>query len=478
MKAILIGAGRVAHELLRRMGEAWTEVVVVSASAERLERTKAVRDVATLLGDGSSRVVLERAGLEDADALVALTGDDRVNLEACRLAREEGIVRIAAVLSDPGSATAFQDLGVTAFSPALLVARQLELTLETRRISSTAFAGGLAEVIEAKIEHDSPVRGKSLGELHSSRWLVGAIRRGRRLIIPHGDTVFMEGDLVTVVGAASDFGEIVRTFLSGQARFPLDFGKRVAVALIGRGLDQLADEAVSLVRYTRATELIVVYRDPARGPADAPRIEALLERLPKTADGVEVLRRPVESRPLKALAGVAAEESVGVLVLPAPARHGPIARRRVATAVALGQRLGIPILLSRGTHSYARILVPARKTPAGLAAMRAAIDLAQVGSPSLIGLAVVDPEFIAGEAAVEKATRDLDWLRAEAAVQGVRMEGFLERGNPVKLFASRAAEVDLLVLGVSPRARLLDVKVVHHLATRCRCSVLLVPTLE
>ena len=78
-----------------------------------------------------------------------------------------------------------------------------------------------------------------------------AILRDNELIVPHGNTVLRTDDRVTVVGAAADFSLIVRTFTAGAARFPLDFGKRVAVILDSRAdLDGPVGEAINLTRNT------------------------------------------------------------------------------------------------------------------------------------------------------------------------------------------------------------------------------------
>ena len=199
MRLILLGAGGVSRELLRRLGDVW-EATVVDPDEQRLARLASIRTVRTVAGDGSSRVVLERAGLTGADALIAATSDDDVNLEACRLAREAGIVRIGAVARRPDRVEDYRGLGVTVESPQALAARRLELSLESRRLASAAFAGGRAEAIELRIETDSPVRGRRLRELAAESYIVGAILRGDELIVPHGETVLEAGDLVTIVG--------------------------------------------------------------------------------------------------------------------------------------------------------------------------------------------------------------------------------------------------------------------------------------
>ena len=110
-------------------------------------------------------------------------------------------------------------------------------------------------------------------------------------MVPHGDTVLEAGDLVTVVGAGVDFAEIVRTFTSGQAHFPLDFGKRVAVALDGKAdLNGSYLEAVNLVRASQATSVLLVHRDPdsIREESRSAQLRTLIDEAPALADGVEV----------------------------------------------------------------------------------------------------------------------------------------------------------------------------------------------
>ncbi|NIL99753.1 MAG: hypothetical protein GTN89_02080, partial [Acidobacteria bacterium] len=215
MRAILVGAGTLGCELLKRIGDRWV-VTVVDRDPACLVAAQRVRSVPVVEGDGSSRIVLKRAGLERAAAMIAATNDDDVNLEAVRLAAESGVHRIIARANDPASATILRSWGAHVVSPKSLAARQLELSLENRRVSSVAFAEGRAEAMEFRITEDSPVRGRLLKTFGSCPWMVGAILRRNELVIPHGDTCFEPGDLVTVVGASSDFAEMVRTFTSGE----------------------------------------------------------------------------------------------------------------------------------------------------------------------------------------------------------------------------------------------------------------------
>ncbi|MCB2223273.1 MAG: NAD-binding protein [Actinobacteria bacterium] len=478
MKAIVVGAGGTTRELLRRLGELW-EICVIDVDRTRLDEVAGVRAVEVVEGDGSSRVTLERAGLAEADAVVAATNDDDVNLEVCRLARTTGLIRLVAVAARPERAPDYREADVPVISPHSLTARRLELSLEPRRVASTAFARGRAEAIEFRIAEDSPVRGIALRDLHAESWLVAAILRENRLIVPHGNTVLRTDDQVTVVGAAADFPLIVRTFTAGAARFPLDHGKRVAVVLDARAdLEGPVAEAINLTRNTQASSLLVVHRrtDTITDETHARDVAAMLDEAEERAAGVEINRRPVEGPPLRALASLTAEESVGVVVLAAPA-SGWLGRWRAVRALRSSAELGLPVLWSRGTHPYQQVVTPARDTRAAAAAARAAIDVAAYGKGEVTGAAVVAPMFLTGADGRDDALRSLTRLREEAAVQGVPVHRKLRHGNPVRVLLEESEGANLLVLARSPRpATLLRPGTVGHLLARVPVSVLVVPS--
>ncbi len=481
MRLILLGAGGVSRELLRRLGDVW-EATVVDPDERRLARLAAIRTVRTLAGDGSSRVVLERAGLSGADALIAATGDDDVNLEACRLAREAGILRIGAAARRPDRVEDYRALGVTVESPQALAARRLELSLESRRLASAAFAGGRAEAIELRIETDSPVRGRKLRELAAESYIVGAILRGDDLIVPHGETVLEAGDLVTIVGKGAEFAEIVRTFTGGTGRFPMDYGKRIAVALTAApDENQTVFEALTLVRNTRASALVLVYHDPkrVRDPTKADEVRAWLEQLERHAEGVELRPRPVTGSVIGALVEQPMRESIGTLVLDG-GRTRAAARTAAARAIRAVRRTATPVLLARGGHPYRRIVVPARRTGAGRSAARAAIDLARFCQAPIEAIAVTDPEFLSGGGAPLEARHAIAVLEEEAAVQNVAVHGAIARGNPVLQIQRHAAPGDLLVIAVPDHAhrRRFGRELAGLIAGRYPHSVLLVPAAE
>ncbi|MCP3976509.1 MAG: hypothetical protein GY720_18635 [bacterium] len=478
MRALLVGARGPGYELLRRLSDVW-DIVLIDTDPTALQAAEDVREFTSVVGDASSRVVLNRAGIDGAAALVAASFDDDRNLEAVRIARDAGVLRIVGVAHDAERLDEYRELGVSAVSADTLAARSIEVLMEPRRVISTTFADGKAEAIEFRISPDAPVRGKRLAQLHADSWVIAAVLRDDELIVPKGSTTLEAGDRVTVVGAAAEFPSIVKTFTSGESRFPLNFGRKVAVMLDSvDDLDRDVSEAIDVVRSTPAEGLVVLHHDP-EAMTDSGEIDALnklLDELGSRTEGIEISLRPVSGDLESALLALPAAESVGILVTTLRTGSSLLARYRIAKRVTQYAATGTPVLVSRGRHPYAAVLVPARRTVAGEIAARAAIDVAKTSNAALVGVTAVAPAFVSGQEAVDDARESAAWLREEAAVQGVQVRRRLRRGNPVRVIEELAGVASLLVLSLPARGMsVVQPGITGHLLGRVSSSVLLVP---
>ena len=451
MRAVVIGAGASARELIRRLGDSWS-VVVVDINEDRFAEIAAIRDTDTVLGDGSSAVVLKQAGIEGAVAVVAATSSDDVNLEVAKLARDAGVEQVIALARVPERMDEYRALGVDVISPARLAARGMEIAMEPRKVASTTFADGRAEAIEFEISPDSPVQGKALKEIHSELWVVAAILRDGKLVVPHGNTRLLTGDKVTVVGSAADFAQVVRTFAGGISRFPLNFGRKVVVPLVNEADRATSvEEAAYFVRNSNAAELLILHRDPdqIKNQAEADELLRIIETLDSETLGVEVDHRSVQGDPVGAGVAVASEESVGTIVVSLPRRSSTRPYSRMPSILNSLASANVPILLTRGDTRFTSIIAPARRTVSGDVAGRAAIDIAKRAGVKVVGVAVANPVFMGRDDLKEKRAATA-WLRREAAVQDVDVERHVVRGNPVKVLASVTGPDTLLVVSMPP----------------------------
>lgn len=476
MDAIIVGAGGVTRALLRLLGEGWS-VTVIEQTEERLQVLAGAGPVTTLVGDGSSEVVLRRAGLEHTEALIAATDDDAVNVAACRLALAAGVPRVAASIAHPERARDYAELGVRFVSRDQLAASRIAHIIEPRGIVTTEFVGGRASVIEFHLAGDSPVVGHALRDLPRGEWIVGAILRGEQLIIPHGDTVFAAGDMVTVVGSAGAFSETVRAFTSGEARFPLQYGTDIAVVLRDAGVTATFAEAAYLTRVTRAEGVIAIA--PEREAEEAGE-DPLPGELGEVADGVDVeVRRAPGGGEDTTLREVLRRESVGVLVV-TPGR-GLTAGLSLRRSWRLARSAEVALLVARGSQPYTRVFVPARLTSTGRLAARAGIDIARALGVPVTGIAIDEPAFARRGRGGDGRQAAIGWLKDEANVQGVSVDAVTREGNPVRMFvneADAAGSGALAVLAGGPNGGLFRVSIAEHIAQRAACSVLIVPELS
>ena len=464
MRTIMIGAGGITRAVLGRLGERW-EVMVVDTDQDRLERAATIRPIVPVVGDGSSRVVLERAGMAEADAVVVAVDDDEIGIEACRLAREAGVDRVIAVALSSERLADYRRTGAAVVSADRLAARHVEINLERRRVSSAAFANGRAEAVEFRISPDSPLRERPLRELGLHSWLVVAVLRGDELIVPNGMTELQTDDLVTVVGAADDLGAMVATFTSGSARFPLEYGRAVAlVAATPAELAALLPEAMAFTRATAAESLVVVHDAAAAGMAT--RVEEA------SADDEAFELRPLGVPDLggKALGELRARESIGTFVLPHP--RGRLA---AVSSLRMTASLATPVLFAAGGASpYRDVITPGRDTPGAWRATWVAIDVAAELSLELVAVGVIPPRFIAGEEQAEEVRAAVSRVREEASVHGVSVRAHTQRGNPVRSFTDFGAE-HLIVLAAGQRPTLFTPGITGHVLASSRSSILVVP---
>ena len=311
MKVIIVGAHGEAKELINRISTGWS-VSVIDIDQENLRNFNPNRQIEKYQGDGTSTLVLKKAGIETASAVITLTHDDEVNLEILKLAKSHNILRLSSVLNNESNIKSYQDLDAELVDPHILLARRFEQILEPRRVVSQAFAGGRAEAIELEVNSDSPVRGKKLKDIGSDYFIVGALLRKGNVVIPHGDTELETGDLVTVVLQSGAFGNVIKLFSGSESRFPLEFGKNTA--LIINSEDELKNltEAEFYTRNTKAEELVLISQETIFTDSletDETTFEAILkDQKFKTVN--------IEKNSLKEIEAKLDELSIGTLIVP------------------------------------------------------------------------------------------------------------------------------------------------------------------
>src|SRR6202789_3110104 len=112
MYAIIVGAGKVGRNLARELIAKGHEITLLEASRPRYLSIEEEFEHAAQYGDATELWVLERAGIQRADLVIAVTGDDEDNILICQVAKEKyGCDRIFARVNNPRNLDHFKTLG-------------------------------------------------------------------------------------------------------------------------------------------------------------------------------------------------------------------------------------------------------------------------------------------------------------------------------------------------------------------------------
>ena len=101
MRILIVGAGAVGFHLARHLSEEGHDIVLIDPDSERTAFAQDQLDILTVTGNGASLAILEVAGIDKADMLVAVTNVDEVNLVACMSAMQYGVDVKVARISNP-----------------------------------------------------------------------------------------------------------------------------------------------------------------------------------------------------------------------------------------------------------------------------------------------------------------------------------------------------------------------------------------
>jgi trk system potassium uptake protein TrkA len=200
---IIVGAGKVGWNLARELLEKQHEVTVIEEDRHRYLTVEQELEHNIQYGDASELWVLERAGIQRADLVIAVTGDDEDNILICQVAREKYLVeRIIARVNNPRNLEHFELLGIKpSVSATDLILRLIEHEVpEYGLVHLLDFPEERLEIIEMLLEKDSKVAGQRVGDLDmpEGSLLISVLREGRGFV-PGPDTVLEPGDEVLAV---------------------------------------------------------------------------------------------------------------------------------------------------------------------------------------------------------------------------------------------------------------------------------------
>lgn len=240
MKIIILGAGQVGASTAEILSRENNDITLVDTNSQVLEGLQDRLDIRTVAGPASSPLVLQRAGGEDADMVLAVTNSDEINMVACQIAHslfntptKIARVRASDYLEYPDL---FRNdaIPIDVFiSPEQVITDQIQRLIEyPGALQVIDFADGKIRLVGLRAYHGGALVGQELRELEkhlpSVNVRVAAIYRRERAIIPTGKTRIELDDEVFFIATRDDIHQVMQELRSSE-----QVGKRVIIAGAG-----------------------------------------------------------------------------------------------------------------------------------------------------------------------------------------------------------------------------------------------------
>jgi trk/ktr system potassium uptake protein len=266
MKILILGAGQVGSSAAYHLSrEEANEVTVVDRRPNVLRELQDRLDIRTVVGHAAHPEVLDRAGANDADIVVALTDTDEANMVACQVAytlfhtpTKIARIRAAEYMNAKGLFTQDAIPVDVRISPEQLVCEYVEqLILYPGASQVLDFANGRVRLVGVRADRDGLLVGQRIATLRehvpNTEGRIAAIYRQGKAMLPEGDTVIREGDEVFFIADRKD----IRVFMSEMRRLE-DPVRRVVIAGGGNIGVRLA------LALEQTNQVKIIERDPKR----------------------------------------------------------------------------------------------------------------------------------------------------------------------------------------------------------------------
>lgn len=273
MQIIIVGCGKVGYTLVEQLSGEDHNIVVVDIKEERVRSITDDLDAMGVIGNGASYQTLLEAGIKQADLLIAVTNSDEQNLLCCVIAKKAGNCKTIARVRNPiyNEELEFlrKELGLAMIiNPEMASAAEIARIFQfPSAIKIDTFAKGRIEMLHFRVTADCKLNNYGLIHIRTTLKcdvLVCIVTRGEQVIIPRGDFIFKEGDIVAIVSTPSNANEFFR-------KIGINIGRIHSAMIVGGGK----------IAYYLARRLLSVGTDVKIIEIDRERCEQLSELLPR-----------------------------------------------------------------------------------------------------------------------------------------------------------------------------------------------------
>src|SRR5574341_526731 len=212
MKILIVGAGAVGFNLAKQLSKEGHDISVVEKDPNLVKLITEKLDVFVVSGSASSPITLEEAGIKNADMVLAVTNSDEINMVVCTLSHGYGVKTKIARIRNPEFTDEQPILHQNGFyidhviNPEKITINSiLDIIGTPGAIYVADFTAGDILLRGFNVPPDAPIAGKKLSELKevesTDSFLIVAIQRNEKMVIPTGETKLMPHDNIFVLVA-------------------------------------------------------------------------------------------------------------------------------------------------------------------------------------------------------------------------------------------------------------------------------------
>lgn len=200
---IIAGGGKVGYQLARTFVRRGDEVLVIDKRPQRYQMLHDELGGVACFGDACEIRTMVSVGMERADLVVAVTGDDEDNFVICQVAmRWFGVPRAIARVNNPRNEEIFHRLGVNeTISATRLLFQLIEQEVVTSDlVPLSLLQRGNLELVTVDVPQKSPAASIPVKKLNLPQGcLLAAVIRGDECVVVTGDTIFQPKDTVVAL---------------------------------------------------------------------------------------------------------------------------------------------------------------------------------------------------------------------------------------------------------------------------------------
>jgi len=486
-KTVIVGLGNVGFALLRMLSKDF-RLTCIDAREEILAAARQLRgeDLVTVAGDATSRLVLESAGVAEADTVVITTTSETINIEVARVLRESfTIPRIVAIGITQKGIEQLEQYDVEVEGIFTVSATGLRNRLEAKTKTVTGIGLGKNEILEVEVHPYSRLANRALSSLNPKSWRIGIIYREGNIVIPRGETILRPKDRVILLGDPKVLKTVADMLTFRFTLFPLEYGDTLVAYLGAAEPESYLQEIAYLASvFPLEKALFLCSR----------RTEDLERRLKELAEAhhlvsleIEEVPTPVRHGSVKTLLQKYGRRAGIVVLSKEAALNGTLPlldRRRKRFLRDLSSLVGCPLLLAAGTFPYADVAVPCYEAAGLQSALETTLEMTSAVDYRISALFVSLSPYISSDQESEDYEAMKKTVADMALVYKTSIKNVVLEGNPIKAVLADLQARNLVVSSIGSwrdnglLGEMLRPDVPWSIVRKTGVSTLLIPRVE